>query len=78
MKKLTITRLFDLEEGDRFYFINDKRRIPYQFSHRVDTPVREYEGWKIESGYTTVYYRDDNKVLFEKKTNFTVVFLRKA
>ncbi len=70
--------LFTLEEGDRFYFLTDRSRIPYQIEEIEVTEPREYKDWKIVPGYTTVIYRDDNKKKFEKTNDFEVVFLRNA
>lgn len=76
MKTLDKRKLFSLSEGDRFYFLNDKRKLVYIFESKEDTADYEIPDWKIQHGHTTVKYRDYNKKYYTKTHNFDVVFIR--
>lgn len=67
-------KLYDLIEGDRFYFIDDRRRHIWQVDYFV-VEQSSYEPWK---SYTQYYLVDDVQVKKEVKYNLSVVWLRNA
>jgi len=67
MKKFTVTRLSELDPGDRFYFPSKRDRLCTFIKKNIN---------KI-SGYLTTYdYKDDKGSVYLNDKNKKVVFLR--
>jgi hypothetical protein len=76
MSKVTLCRLFSLEEGDRFYFVSDRSRHIWQVSY-IETTIREPFH---QAAYETQQYvlEDDNKKVMRRARNQEVMLIRKG
>lgn len=66
MKKFTVTRLSELEAGDRFYFLNNKKKIFNYITQDKDIVKRQ----------PYYQYFDSNQKIITEYKNKKVVFLR--
>lgn len=67
-------KLYDLQVGDRFYFVADKRRQVWQVEH-MEQEQSSYMPWVTRTRYYLV--ADDGRRK-EEKYDLPVVWLRKA